>query len=124
MKVFVTGAAGFIGSELVRVLVARGHRVTALVHRTAHASMFGPEVEAVVGDVTVRASFEAADKDPDAIAHLALLDERAGQKIPEMYSVWMKGTSSLLTVASRRCSGTLRRTSSRAAIGRKPIGNT
>ena len=79
MKVFVTGAAGFIGSELVRVLVARGHRVTALVRRTARTSVFVDGVEAVVGDVTVRASFEAAGKDPDAIARLALLHQRAGQ---------------------------------------------
>ena len=29
MKVFVTGAAGFIGSNLVHRLLADGHRVTA-----------------------------------------------------------------------------------------------
>jgi nucleoside-diphosphate-sugar epimerase len=34
---FVTGAAGFIGSELIRLLVARGHRVSGLA-RTAQAA--------------------------------------------------------------------------------------
>ena len=29
---FITGAAGFIGTELVKVLVARGHRVLGLTH--------------------------------------------------------------------------------------------
>jgi len=32
MKVLVTGAAGFIGKNLVRKLVENGHEVTALVH--------------------------------------------------------------------------------------------
>ena len=31
MKCFVTGASGFIGSNLVRELLARKHRVKALV---------------------------------------------------------------------------------------------
>ena len=31
MKAFVTGASGFIGSNLVHELVARGHRVKALL---------------------------------------------------------------------------------------------
>lgn len=33
MRIFVTGAAGLIGGEVSRRLVAKGHRVTALVHR-------------------------------------------------------------------------------------------
>lgn len=35
MHVLVTGAAGLIGGEVVARLAARGHRVTALVHRNA-----------------------------------------------------------------------------------------
>ena len=31
MKCFVTGASGFIGSNLVHELIARGHRVKALI---------------------------------------------------------------------------------------------
>jgi dihydroflavonol-4-reductase len=31
MKCFVTGASGFIGANLVQELVARGHRVKALL---------------------------------------------------------------------------------------------
>ncbi len=33
MRIFLTGAAGLIGGELAGLLAARGHRVTALVHR-------------------------------------------------------------------------------------------
>lgn len=33
LKIFVTGAAGLIGGEICARLVARGHQVTALVHR-------------------------------------------------------------------------------------------
>ena len=36
MKAFVTGASGFIGSNLARELVARGHRVRALLRPEAN----------------------------------------------------------------------------------------
>ncbi|MGE0864911.1 MAG: NAD(P)H-binding protein, partial [Vicinamibacterales bacterium] len=38
-KYFVTGATGFIGGEIVKQLIGRGHKVVALVRSPAKAGM-------------------------------------------------------------------------------------
>ena len=56
MKCFVTGASGFIGSNLIRELLARGHRVKALLRPGSDGrSLAGLEFESVTGDVSDRA---------------------------------------------------------------------
>jgi dihydroflavonol-4-reductase len=53
MKCFVTGASGFIGSHLVRELLARKHRVKALVRPGSDLrGLAGADVELVNGDLS------------------------------------------------------------------------
>jgi dihydroflavonol-4-reductase len=53
MKCFVTGASGFIGSNLVRELLARKHRVKALVRPGGdQRGLADADVELVMGDVS------------------------------------------------------------------------
>jgi dihydroflavonol-4-reductase len=53
MNCFVTGASGFIGSNLARELLARKHRVKALVRPGSdRRGLAGAEVELVAGDVS------------------------------------------------------------------------
>ena len=54
--VFVTGGTGYIGSRLIPALVARGHRVRALV-RASSASRFPLDCTRVVGDALDAATF-------------------------------------------------------------------
>jgi (4-alkanoyl-5-oxo-2,5-dihydrofuran-3-yl)methyl phosphate reductase len=49
--ILVTGATGTVGSEVVKQLVAGGHRVRALVRDPARAERLGTGVELVVGDL-------------------------------------------------------------------------
>lgn len=75
MRVLVTGATGLVGGAVVRELVARGHRVRALVRPSSDlANLAGPElaeVERVEGDVLDRPSVERALEGCQAVVHAA-----------------------------------------------------
>ncbi|MCB9552982.1 MAG: NAD-dependent epimerase/dehydratase family protein [Myxococcales bacterium] len=73
MKVFITGATGFIGRHLCRVLGERGHRLRVLVRPTTSSTRLARlgEVEMVTGDLTVADSLPAAVDGCDAVVHLA-----------------------------------------------------
>ena len=100
VRVFLAGAGGFIGSELARALLARGHSVIAFGRNAAKLSALGPHAQTVAGDVTRRATVESAAKDADAVVHLAL--PGADAKYRKAYPVWKEGTANLLAVAVER----------------------
>ncbi|HEY7954220.1 MAG TPA: NAD-dependent epimerase/dehydratase family protein, partial [Polyangia bacterium] len=70
MKVVVTGAAGHIGGNLTRALIARGERPRVLV-RSDRRALDGLDVEVVDGDVRDRASLERAFDGAERVFHLA-----------------------------------------------------
>lgn len=88
MRVLVTGASGFIGSWVVRELLARGHAVRALLRPTSKAeNLAGLPVERATGDVTDRASVTAALDGCEAVVHSAgVVLFRPGEK-DRMYAV-------------------------------------
>lgn len=100
MRVFVAGAAGFIGWNLVRLLLVRGHQVSALVHSKADAAKFGSVETVVVGDVVRREQWENAAKDADAIINLALPDILTKYRVA--YPTWVEGTRNLVGIAVER----------------------
>jgi len=71
MRVLVTGATGFIGSEVTRQLVAAGLRPRVMVRRPTRASVLdGLDIEAVHGDLTVPDTLPDAVRGCDAVIHL------------------------------------------------------
>src|SRR6185503_5766209 len=72
MKCFVTGASGFIGSNLVHELLARGHRVKALLRSGSDdRGLKGAKFERITGDTSDRGALEKAMSGHDWCFHVA-----------------------------------------------------
>jgi len=74
VQVIVTGASGFVGSHVVRALLARGHRVTAVSRDAARAARHDwfAQVRFACADVHAPLADPAAAFGPaDLVMHLA-----------------------------------------------------
>lgn len=72
MRVFVTGASGWIGSAAVDELLARGHEVVGLARSDASAASIEAKGAAVRrGDLDTLDVLKAGALDADAVVHLA-----------------------------------------------------
>src|SRR6266576_4551014 len=72
MRVFVTGASGWIGSATVDELIAAGHEVTGLARSDASAAAFQAKGARVRrGDLDDLASIRADAEAAEAVIHLA-----------------------------------------------------
>jgi dihydroflavonol-4-reductase len=70
MRVVVTGASGHLGANLVRVLLAEGHSVRALIREDRRA-MDGLDVEMTQGDVLDPSSLQHAFRGAEIVYHSA-----------------------------------------------------
>jgi dihydroflavonol-4-reductase len=71
-RVLVTGATGFIGSHVVRALLARGDDVRVTVRRSSRQDpLDGLDVNRVVADITDRAAMRRAAKGVERVFHAA-----------------------------------------------------
>jgi nucleoside-diphosphate-sugar epimerase len=72
MRVFVTGASGWIGSHTVDELLAAGHEVTGLARTDAAAAALQAKQAAVLrGDLDDREALRRGAEAADAVVHLA-----------------------------------------------------
>lgn len=76
MRVFVTGATGFVGSSVVGELLAAGHQVLGAARSDEGLkALAGRGVEPYRADLTDPASFVAGARACDATAHLAFIHD-------------------------------------------------
>jgi uncharacterized protein YbjT (DUF2867 family) len=67
MKVFVTGATGTVGSEVVKALLQRGTDVRALTRKQPKPGTFPGAVEVALGDLSDPVSVAEAIKGVDEL---------------------------------------------------------
>src|SRR5262245_62917584 len=97
MTTLVTGGAGFIGSAVVRALLARGRQVRVLVEPdTPTANLDGLDVERVPGSVLDRAAVARAVAGADAVYHLAAIYRMWMPDDRPIYEVNVEGTKNVL----------------------------
>lgn len=117
MMILVTGATGFVGSQLCRRLTTDGHTVRVFHRPTSDLSVLqGLEVEYAVGDVTEIDTLRKAMQGVDCIYHAA------GQvsywkDSSRMYEITVGGTKNVLQAARENGAGRVVFTSSVAAMG-------
>ncbi len=100
METLVTGANGFIGGALVRVLLEAGHRVRAFVRpHSDRRGLEGLAAEIVQGDVRDRAALAAAVKGCGWVFHAAALYQLWARDRLAFYASNVEGTRNLLEAA-------------------------
>lgn len=116
----VTGASGFLGWHVARVLLERGYRVRALVRPGSQVDAL--DVECVTGDLRDPASLQRAVAGCALLFHVAA-DYRLWARDPrELYSSNVEGTRNLLQAAQAAGVERVVYTSTVGCIGLPPGG--
>ncbi len=123
MKVFLTGATGFLGSHVARELAGRGAELRLLVRKTSRIdNLEGIVAETVVGDLREPESLRSAVSGCDAVMHVAA-DYRLWVRDPQaMYAANVDGTRNLLQIAREQSVSRFVYTSSVATMGFRSDG--
>ena len=97
MRIFLTGATGYIGSAVFDALLRGGHEITALVRDPEVAERLTHRgAQAIVGELSKASSYAPAAESCDAIVHTAFERTKRGQHVDR------QAIDSFLAVADRR----------------------
>jgi UDP-glucose 4-epimerase len=102
----VTGGAGFIGANLIPMLLERGTEVRVLDSLvTGEPSRLAPEVELVEGDVRDPEALATAARGVDAVIHLAAAGSVAESVADPLPNFETNARGTLLTLEAARAAG-------------------
>jgi dihydroflavonol-4-reductase len=118
VKAFITGATGFLGTHVARVLAEQGAGLRLLVRPTSNLkNLEGLPAETAMGDLRDAASLEKAMSGCEVVFHVAA-DYRLWVQDPaEMYRSNVEGTRAILEAARKNGVRCVVYTSSVATIG-------
>jgi len=123
VRVFITGATGFVGSHVARRYAAEGASLRLLTRQTSNMdSLAGLNAEMVTGDLREPEKLRSALTGCDALVHVAA-DYRLWVRDPDqMYAANVAGTRELLKLAREVGVQRVVYTSSVATMGFKADG--
>ena len=123
MKVFLTGATGFVGSHVAQALHGAGAELRLLTRKTSRTEhLSGLNADLVVGDLRQPEDLRSALAGCDALIHVAA-DYRLWVRDPEsMYAANVEGTRALLRLARETGIRRIVYTSSVATMGFRSDG--
>jgi len=118
MQVLVTGATGYLGGQVVRAALERGHAVRALV-RPGRPRGWLEElgVACVEGDLLDEPSLLAATRGAEGLVHCAARTGYWSKQNVEQRRINVEGSSALLRAAGHRGLARIVHVSSIAAVG-------
>lgn len=120
MRIFLTGATGYLGTALARRLAEDGHELRALVRETSDTSTLDALGAATfVGDVTDRYSMREAMSGSDWVVHLAA-ELAPTASLERMRSINVDGSRNVASLAFKLGVGALLSVSSVAYFGGSP----
>src|SRR5438128_589236 len=118
MNVLVTGATGFLGSNLVHHLVSQGDTVRVLKRPTSSMALLQDlPIEVITGDVTDADLLVSAARGVEGIYHTAAVVSFWRRRRVEQYRVNVDGTRNVIEAAVRCGVRRVVHTSSIATIG-------
>ena len=122
MKLFITGATGFVGSHVAQLAVKEGASIVCLARATSNLSHLPKEATVVEGDLRKPEEFASALQGCAALIHVAA-DYRLWVPDPaDMYKANVEGTRELLRLAREAGVPRVVYTSSVATMGFKTDG--
>jgi dihydroflavonol-4-reductase len=118
MKIFVTGATGFVGSHVASILADQGADLRLLVRSTSRTeNIEALHAERVTGDLRDAASLERAMQGCEYVFHVAADYRLWARDSNEMYRTNVEGTRNIIAAAQRAGVRRVVYTSSVATIG-------
>src|SRR5690348_7551626 len=109
MRIFVTGASGWIGSAVLPELIGAGHQVLGLARSDAAAAAVAARgAEVLRGDLADAAALRAGAEDCDGVVHLAFIHDfsrfessvRADAQAIDAIGAALEGSGKPLVIAS------------------------
>jgi dihydroflavonol-4-reductase len=124
MKAFITGATGFVGSHVARLLAGQGADLRLLVRSSSRAdNIAGLKADRVLGDLRQPDSLKKAMEGCEFVFHVAA-DYRLWVRDPqEMYRANVEGTQAIIRAAQESGVRRVIYTSSVATMGFTQTGH-